>query len=92
LKAGYIIPQAPDPSDDEVKMVVEHSITRLRCRPAELYVGAVTLRKQLAFGLFYDGNVYQENLVQEWLDEIKGATSWYLGQFHSGEGRTQAKL
>ena len=92
LKAGYIIPQAPDPSDDEVKIVMEQSTTYLHCRPAELYVGAATSRKKLAINVFYDGNVYQESLVQEWLEEIKDATLWYLGQFHSDEGRMQAKL
>jgi hypothetical protein len=93
-KAGYLVPQAPDTNDDELeaKLVVEYSRTYVHTRPAELYVGAGTLRKQLYFDVFYDGNVYQENVVQEWLEEVKDAALWYLGQSHSDEGRIQAKL
>lgn len=94
VKAGYLVPQASDPSDDELeaKLVLEYSRTYLHARPAELYVGAATLHKQLHFEIFYDGNVYQKNVVQEWLEEVKDAALWYLGQSHSDEGRTQAKL
>jgi hypothetical protein len=94
VKAGYLVPQAPDPSDDELeaKLVVEYSRTYLHARPAELYVGAATSRKQLHLSVYYDGNVYEENVVREWLEEVKDAALWYLGQSQSDEGRTQAKL
>jgi hypothetical protein len=92
VKAGYIVPQAPDPSDDEAKIVVEYSRLHLHARPAELYVGAATSRKQLHLSVFYDGNVYEESVVREWLEEIKDAALWYLGQCDLDEGRTQAKL
>lgn len=92
LKAGYTIPQAPDPSDDEAKVVVEYSRLHLHVRPAELYVGAVTSRKQLYLSVHHDGKIYEESVVQEWLEEIKNAALWYLGQSHSDNGRMQTKL
>ena len=27
----------------------------------------------------YDGNVYEDALVQEWLNEVRNAVHWYLG-------------
>ncbi|OJA14295.1 hypothetical protein AZE42_10486 [Rhizopogon vesiculosus] len=92
VKAGYIVPPAPDPSDDKVKIVLESSGGYLHCRPNELYLGATTSRKQLHLSVFYDGNVYQESVVQEWVEEVKDAALWYLGQSHSNEGRVEAKL
>jgi len=47
--------------------------------------------------VFYDSNVFEEGVVTEWLDEVKGAVIWYLGRSHrsrraqqwpSSEGRT----
>lgn len=56
------------------------SETRLHCRPGELYLGASTSRGQLHLNVFWDGNVYDEDLVKEWLDEVRGATELYLGR------------
>lgn len=55
------------------------SVTRLRCRPTELYLGAVTARGQLRLNVFWDENVYQREVVEEWLDEVRRATEWFLG-------------
>jgi len=92
LKAGYTVPEVRDPSDDEAEIIVEDANSYLHVRPAELYVGAGTSRKQLQLNVLYDGNVYEESVVQEWLEETKGAARWYLGQSHSGDGTMHAKL
>jgi hypothetical protein len=52
--------------------------THLRCRPGELYLYAITVNKRLQLNTFWDGNVYKEEIVQEWFNEIKNATDWYL--------------
>ena len=54
--------------------------THLRVRPAELYLGAVMQRNQLDFFNFADLNVYDENTVCEWLEEVRDAAVHYLGQ------------
>ena len=60
-------------------------MTRLHTRPAELYLGALSSRGRLSMYVFYDGNVYEEEVVSEWLDEVRGAVLWYLGQTQCGQ-------
>ncbi|KIJ69308.1 hypothetical protein HYDPIDRAFT_36382 [Hydnomerulius pinastri MD-312] len=91
-KAGYITLKKPDTSEDEPKIVIEYSRVHLHTRPAELYLGAATARKQLHLSVFYDGNVYEEAIVREWLDEVRDAVLWYLGQSHLEGGTGQPKL
>ena len=64
------------------RIVVENAMTRLHTRPAELYLSALTARDQLNMYVSYDANVYEEGVVREWLDEVRGAVLWYLGQTH----------
>ena len=41
----------------------------------------------------YDGNVYEDALVQEWLDEVRNAVHWYLGDgAKAQDSGIQAKL
>lgn len=54
--------------------------TKLRCRPEELYLGASTYRKKLSLAIQSDGNVFEDEVISEWLDEVKNATWFYLGQ------------
>ena len=68
------------------RIVVENAMTRLHTLPAELYLGALTLRGQLRMYIFYDRNVYEDGVVKEWLDEVRGAVLWYLGQIHQSRG------
>jgi len=51
---------------------------RLRCRPGEIYLGASTSNGKLHLKFFWDGNVFDDSTVKEWLDEVKGAVLWYL--------------
>ena len=53
---------------------------RLRCRPGELYLGASTSNGKLHLKFFWDGNVFEDDAVKEWLNEVRDAVVWYLGQ------------
>ncbi|KAF4602488.1 hypothetical protein EYR40_005697 [Pleurotus pulmonarius] len=64
--------------------------TYLRCRPGELYLGSATARNMLHMYVFFDGNIYEESVVDEWLKEIKDAAIWYLGQ--EDERQNQGRL
>ena len=55
-------------------------ILHLRCRPSELYLGAVTSRGKLMFFLYWDSNIYSDDLVREWAEEVRAAAVHYLGQ------------
>lgn len=85
-KAGYIIPsQSLLPTSENATtptIAVENARTRLHTRPAELYLGAASSRGQLHMLVFYDANVFEEGVVREWLDEVREAVLWYLGQTH----------
>lgn len=50
--------------------------------PAELYLGAATSRGRMNLYVRYDGNVFEEGVVTEWLDEVREAVLWYLGRTH----------
>ncbi|KAF8838029.1 hypothetical protein BDN67DRAFT_982819 [Paxillus ammoniavirescens] len=91
-KAGYIIPPTPDTSEDEPKVFVEYAGMHLHARPMELYLGAATWDGQLQMSVCYDGNVYEEGIIREWLDEFKDAAVWYLGQSHADDGSVRAKM
>ena len=39
--------------------------------------------------VLYDGNVFEEGVVREWLDEVREAVLWYLGQTHQPRSRAQ---
>lgn len=49
----------------------------------------MTSRQMLQYHIFYDRNVFGDEVVTEWLGEIRAATIWYLGR---GEGRFLSKL
>lgn len=61
-------------------LVLLSSDLRLRCRPGELYLGASTSNGKLHLKFFWDGNVFEDDAVKEWLDEVRDAVVWYLGQ------------
>lgn len=52
----------------------------LHCRPTELYLGASTSAQRLRLIVYWDNNVFEEDLITEWLDEVKNAVDFYLGQ------------
>ncbi|KAF8163367.1 hypothetical protein B0H34DRAFT_320922 [Crassisporium funariophilum] len=78
----HLVPQ-DYPLSKDAKTATLHlssSGTMLHCRPSELYLGAATSRQQLHLNVFWDNNVFDEGVVIEWLEEVKEATNFYLGQ------------
>lgn len=59
----------------------------LHCRPTELYLGASTSRQQLRLIIYWDNNVFDEAIVTEWLEEVKNAVDFYLGQDEGPESK-----
>ena len=57
---------------------ITNSWKGLTVRPAELYLGAETRGQELSIYIFWDGNVFKDELVEEWLEEIRKATEYYL--------------
>lgn len=64
----------------------------LRCRPAELYLGASTTLQQLHLAVFWDMNVFDDETVEEWLQEVHDATAFFLGMKRGAEKPTMARL
>ena len=58
---------------------LERDVTRLRCRPGEFYLGARTQYGQMHVHVFFDGNVVEEEVAREWIEEVKMALEYYLG-------------
>ena len=54
--------------------------TMLCCRPTELYLGASTSARKMQLSVHWDNNVFDEALINEWLDEVKNAIDYYLGE------------
>ncbi|TFK76291.1 hypothetical protein BDN72DRAFT_755683 [Pluteus cervinus] len=67
-------------SENGVKIAFHPSATRLRCRPMELYLVTTTFRDKLQMYVFFDKDVYDQEVVEEWLEEIRAATLHYLGE------------
>ncbi|KAG9314804.1 hypothetical protein JVU11DRAFT_3893 [Chiua virens] len=97
LRAGYVT----DPSLSSSPAVdvagvptikLENSMLHLHTRPTELYLGASSSRGQLSLFVHYDRNVYEDTVVKEWLEEVKGAVLWYLGRTHQPHRARQGRL
>ena len=77
VPSEYFSPQTAGPeSHPDIKVVAMRSF--LHCRPMELYLGASTFLKRLKFYIFWDGNVYDGDVVEDWLQELVEATKVYL--------------
>jgi len=57
---------------------IANSWKGLSVRPAELYLGAETKGEELCISISWDGNVFKDALAEEWLEEIRMATEYYL--------------
>jgi septum formation topological specificity factor MinE len=49
-----------------------------RSRPGDLYLTAATIKGRLTLVISYDRNAWDDVLVEEWLEEIRGAANHYL--------------
>ncbi|KAH0825745.1 hypothetical protein J3R83DRAFT_9918, partial [Lanmaoa asiatica] len=82
-RAGYPVCTVPDDvalQCETPRLHVEYWQTHVRILPGDIYVGALTSRKQLQYFSLYDENVYSRDITRELLGEIKEATLWYLGR------------
>ncbi|KAF8212152.1 hypothetical protein K438DRAFT_1806056 [Mycena galopus ATCC 62051] len=70
--------QKSDPSDSPMLRLQIHQ-QRLHCRTGELYLSAGGSSEQLNLIVFWDKNVFPEDVVQEWVGKTKQAMSYYLG-------------
>ena len=76
----YPQPKADDDRSTEPTIRVIDSWRRLCTRPAELYLGSFTQNKKLSVFVSWDGNTYEDSVVEEWLREVKFAIHHYLCQ------------
>jgi hypothetical protein len=79
LKVDLLLPREYPVGSKQPTISLKTSATMLRCRPAELYLGAATSRQQLHTSIFWDENVFDEGLVRDWLEEVRHAINFYLG-------------
>ncbi|PBK78307.1 hypothetical protein ARMSODRAFT_947198 [Armillaria solidipes] len=70
------------------RIYVRCSGLRLRCHPGEIYLGASTFRNELELVVYWDNNVTEKTIIEEWLREVKNATSYYLLESGLGEDST----
>jgi hypothetical protein len=59
-------------------VTIVKSWKKLSVRAAELYLGAETKDQELSIFVSWDGNVFEDELVREWLGEVGKATEYYL--------------
>jgi len=73
--------------------IISH-ISYLRCRSSEFYLIAMGRDGGMAFGCWFDGNVFDEQLIKEWVSEVVAATKHYLAvpSSKSNLQQTQANL
>ncbi|KAK0228684.1 hypothetical protein IW262DRAFT_1352300 [Armillaria fumosa] len=70
------------------RIYVRSSGARLRCHPGEIYLGASTYQNELELVVYWDNNVTEKSITEEWLLEVKNATLYYL--LESGLGENSA--
>ena len=75
-------------ADEDVLLKITDSTTYLHARPMEFFLGNATERNCLALSLTYDGNVYRKEDVEEFIEECRQATLYYL----SGDTMIKGKL
>ena len=94
-RAGYPPWSPPAAAFEDAKtprLHVEYWRTHLHTRPAELYLAASSVHQQLQYFTSYDQRVFGKEIIMEWIQELKDATLWYLGQSHGDETPLQSKL
>lgn len=94
-RAGYPTWSPPAAAFEDAKtprLHVEYWRTHLHARPAELYLAASSVNRQLQYSTFYDQHVFSQEIIKEWMHELKDATLWYLGRSHGDRTNVQSKL
>lgn len=76
-----------NPARLPVRLRITDYIIHLRCRPSELYLGALTMRGQLQFFSYSDTNTYDPLIVEGWMEEVCNAAIHYLGESSTTKAR-----
>ncbi|KAI0831302.1 hypothetical protein BC628DRAFT_1311647 [Trametes gibbosa] len=79
---GNVRATTPRPSasgTSTVLRMVDHG-TYLHGRPTELLVSSATAQEQIGLALTYDANVYSREDAEEYLQEVRLAAMYYLGE------------
>jgi len=76
----YSQPESDEDLPTEPTIRVIDSWEKLCARPTELYLGSLTQDRKLSIFVSWDGNTYEDSVVEEWLKEVKFATHHYLCQ------------
>ncbi|KAJ7581242.1 hypothetical protein C8J56DRAFT_1168772 [Mycena floridula] len=66
------------PIQGSLKLRLLSADVHLRCRPGEVYLGALTMRRQLQLIVYWDANVYSYDIIGLWHKEVKKAVEHYL--------------
>ena len=78
LILSYEYPLQNTQESPPVRLRIADYLIHLRCRPSELYLGALTMRGQMQFFSYSDANIYDPLIVKEWMDEVCNAAMYYL--------------
>jgi hypothetical protein len=70
------------------RIIVKSYTPHLRCRPRELYLFTYSYGGMIRFGCYWDENVFEAQVVKEWVQGVAEAAEWYLG----GAGNRDAKV
>jgi len=77
-----MVPKRPHPeyrpASNPIIRVCEAEIC-LRVKPAQIYLSFVGGFGRLWIGCWWDGNVFEEEMVKEWVEEVASAANYYLG-------------
>lgn len=87
--SAKIIP-APPPvtTDADTLLRIVDSNTFLHARPMEFFLANSTDRNQINLAVTFDANVYSRAIAEEFIEECRQATLFYLG----GDGKPKPKL
>ncbi|KAH9854227.1 hypothetical protein C2E23DRAFT_858819 [Lenzites betulinus] len=77
-------PRPPTTSASAAALRMVDSQTYLHGRPMELILGNSTAREEISLALTYDANVYKGEDAEEYLQEVRLAALYYLGETESG--------
>ncbi|KAI1795882.1 hypothetical protein LXA43DRAFT_989906 [Ganoderma leucocontextum] len=72
-------PPPPATSDADALLRITDETTYLHSRPMEFFLGNATERGMLGLGVTFDRNVYKTADVEEFVEECRLATLYYLG-------------
>ena len=95
---GLVPSEYPQPSSQgaptpPVRFRLSSSTLDLRCRPGNLYLGSLSIRGRILLTTWVDSNTFDPELALEWMEEVRDAALFYLGDAKREETRLlEAKL